>query len=157
MSENQFEVARDIFTHLRDAQPDMEMAREDYTPDRQVLDFTRLRALRALEVKYHDVYLNLSRYRAQRQHELVDGCFGLYIPNVMSSVPILLDTIEGLKEQNQRLIQENIQLKEQKNEAYKRLNLKISNYHETMPVDKDALYDDYTQNKGKRKSRKKNS
>jgi len=112
----------------------------------------RLRALNELKDKYHPMYTSLNQYKAQQREKVLEQIVSMYIPNVMRDFPFLLERIDTQKKYIKHIEKERDLYLEQKNKAYKKLGLKISQFHDTW----DPSFDLEEENeKGvKRKSKK---
>lgn len=91
----------------------------------------RLRALNELKNKYHPMYDSLHQYTARQKEKVLEQIVTIYIPNVMRDFPLLLDKIETQRKYIKHVEKERDEYLEQKNKAYKKLGLKISQFHDT--------------------------
>lgn len=111
----------------------------------------RLRALKELKETYHPMYESLNEYKGKKKERVLELIVSRYIPNVVRDFPFLLDKIETQKKYIKHIEKERDEYLSQRNKAYKKLGLKISQFHDTWEPSLDF---EEKENNSKRKSKK---
>lgn len=94
-------------------------------------DAYRLKALHELKEKFHEYYVRIFTYGKKDQDKIIDHLIKYYIPNVMHDFPGLLSKIEIQKGYIKSLEEEVIELKKQRDKAYKKLGWKVYQFFDS--------------------------
>lgn len=93
--------------------------------DPGVPDSYRIRALKDLRDKYHEHYVKIIQYGKRDQDKVIDALMRYYIPNVLHDFPCLLNKIDVQTEYIKSLEEDYLEMKKQRDKAYKKLGWKI--------------------------------